>query len=386
MSSVTYYRGGEVVANSGIFSVIDVGADVECTRIFGSMRVGKHSRTPYTDATQTKKHKANHVKRPMNVFMVWSQMERHKIVKYIPDMHNAEISKQLGKRWKMLSEEQKRPYIQEAERLRLLHLKEYPDYKYRPKKKTKLEKNCKNMKSVSSLKSVDRGRVDKVRARAATLFNNIKISSATTNTDISRNVANLNQSNLKLTLTIDKKFKNSFGTTLYLPIAHYLKANSTSPPSCDKSFSLKSEDRDSDYDDNSDNDSLMSFKHKHFTKDELLSPSIRFPKSKANYSSETDPTLYKMETVKTKKEFHPPFAATVLSSLTEGSEFPSDFDEIDNVNSDLDFEAVSTSSRSHFEFSDVTNMLSDIGVSNDCWAEFNDISCEEYCKELQEYI
>lgn len=50
-------------------------------------------------------------------------------------MHNAVISKSLGVRWKALSEEEKQPYIDEAERLRKLHSQEYPDYKYRPKKK-----------------------------------------------------------------------------------------------------------------------------------------------------------------------------------------------------------------------------------------------------------
>lgn len=71
----------------------------------------------------------------MNAFMVWSQIERRKICEVQPDMHNAEISKKLGKRWKQLSEEDRQPFIEEAERLRQLHQKEYPDYKYRPRKK-----------------------------------------------------------------------------------------------------------------------------------------------------------------------------------------------------------------------------------------------------------
>ena len=76
---------------------------------------------------QTKKHPPNHIKRPMNAFMVWSQLERRKIVEVNPDKHNAEISKELGRRWKLLAEESRKPYIDEAERLRLLHQKEYPD-------------------------------------------------------------------------------------------------------------------------------------------------------------------------------------------------------------------------------------------------------------------
>ena len=71
----------------------------------------------------------------MNAFMVFSHIERKKIIEFQPDIHNAEVSKALGKRWKELSSEGKEPYIQEAERLRLLHMQEYPDYKYRPRKK-----------------------------------------------------------------------------------------------------------------------------------------------------------------------------------------------------------------------------------------------------------
>ena len=52
-----------------------------------------------------------------------------------PDMHNAEISRRLGKLWRVLSETEKQPYVAEADRLRVLHMKQYPDYKYRPRKK-----------------------------------------------------------------------------------------------------------------------------------------------------------------------------------------------------------------------------------------------------------
>ena len=96
---------------------------------------------------QTKKHPPNHIKRPMNAFMVWSQMERREIVKFAPDTHNAEISKQLGKRWKLLTEEQRKPYREEAARLKELHNREYPNYKYRPKKK--------GLKGAEKMKSLD---------------------------------------------------------------------------------------------------------------------------------------------------------------------------------------------------------------------------------------
>ncbi len=142
----------------------------------------------------------------MNAFMVFSHIERKKIIEYQPDIHNAEISKNLGKKWKQLSEEGKQPYIQEAERLRLLHMKEYPDYKYQPRKKTPGGSNPGSKSNSPTHRSFKARSPNKCLNSAIggnSWVNSSKVRFSTT----AGPLTSVNHDRLSLKFTIDSKFK-----------------------------------------------------------------------------------------------------------------------------------------------------------------------------------
>lgn len=95
----------------------------------GSLLVGELS------SFDAKPPKKAHIKRPMNAFMIWSQSERKRLLKMNPDLHNSQISKQLGTKWKELSDAEKKPFYDQQLRLSQSLLEQHPDYRYKPRRK-----------------------------------------------------------------------------------------------------------------------------------------------------------------------------------------------------------------------------------------------------------
>lgn len=349
---------------------------------FGSLLIDSKSATPYSDATNCKKSSSNHIKRPMNAFMVWSQIERRKICEQQPDMHNAEISKRLGKRWKMLTDEDRQPYIEEAERLRILHLQEYPDYKYRPRKKTRPVSVSGITNTPASTSPVSGGTTNiATTSGSMSKGSNSSSSIGKVRSDIKKSknkpsggvtVVGSGGNRLKLKLSIDRKYRESIRHSK-LVSSYQLTPPPAKVPSSPSVDDLASTESASFYEDaggmyekmpsNVRSGGHQHHRHHHRAHNSEL-------KHKPSEHSTTGPVADGTSTTQTAV---PTTSLSDLDSLTDLLQMPPDWKMDFNTMDELDsIDTASSSSGSHFEFPDCTTsevsdmmMSADMGLSND---------------------
>ncbi|KAH7710131.1 transcription factor Sox-3-like protein [Aphelenchoides avenae] len=89
--------------------------------------------------------RSERVKRPLNAFEIWAQDQRRKLAHENPQIRIrlTELAKLLGIAWRQLTDTEKRPFFDEAKRLRAIHKEKHPDYKYPPPCKHKRQPTVK---------------------------------------------------------------------------------------------------------------------------------------------------------------------------------------------------------------------------------------------------
>ncbi|KAI8988327.1 hypothetical protein BDF20DRAFT_985651 [Mycotypha africana] len=108
-----------------------------------SYRAAISSPTPVdTDA-----HIETRIPRPLNCFMLFRLEKQREIAKRCPGANHRDISKITSKWWKELSKEDKLPYVLESKRLKDIHQRMYPGYKFRPRKRTTEKRAYKTQRS-----------------------------------------------------------------------------------------------------------------------------------------------------------------------------------------------------------------------------------------------
>lgn len=79
----------------------------------------------------------DHVRRPMNAFMIFSKRHRHLVHQRHPNQDNRTVSKILGEWWYALGPKEKQKYHDLAYQVKEAHFKAYPDWKWCSKERKK---------------------------------------------------------------------------------------------------------------------------------------------------------------------------------------------------------------------------------------------------------
>lgn len=96
--------------------------------------VARNQESPDVRVPGTPLESSGQPKRPMNAFMVWGQVIRRELHHRFSNVQNASLSKALGRVWRSLDADQKEPYIRRANVIKVNHKRDYPNYRYQPRR------------------------------------------------------------------------------------------------------------------------------------------------------------------------------------------------------------------------------------------------------------
>lgn len=115
--------------------------------------LGHDSIVPGAKKPKAKALKEEKVARPPNAFILYRQ-HHHPLVKAShPELHNNQISVILGTQWKNEKESTKARYIGLAQKLKVKHFLEHPDYQYQPRKPSEKKRRMTRRKAAALAES-----------------------------------------------------------------------------------------------------------------------------------------------------------------------------------------------------------------------------------------
>ncbi|KAI7860664.1 hypothetical protein BDC45DRAFT_1805 [Circinella umbellata] len=115
------------------------------------------------------------LKRPPNAYLLFNRDIRRRLLEESPKMTVAEISKEIGERWKRLDPESRQKYMQQAALIKQDHLKNHPDFIYTRRSKAQL----------AEARKFSRSRKGSNNPTNNTITHNNMFSSATATTSVS---------------------------------------------------------------------------------------------------------------------------------------------------------------------------------------------------------
>jgi hypothetical protein len=107
--------------------------------------------TTTTTTTSSSKVAQNqeHIKKPLNPFMIFMQKQRPEIVRQGIIKESAAINQLLGQQWRKLSREEQEPYYKLAEQEKILHAQKYPGWSARDNYANQKKRKKLKLKSIS---------------------------------------------------------------------------------------------------------------------------------------------------------------------------------------------------------------------------------------------